>query len=171
MYDDAIRWDERCSVRLSSSSCPTPFIRLRFCRSKTNCCRRHFVAVPMVILGSAVGSRGTKMFAPNLDDPYDPCACTIQLHQRPVSLRRIPTTWWTIVLMPLATKLLATQRRECCSLDSKQCPKHCRLLRWRATWAWCESVFSGEECVSPLRCSPHQDVLRLYHQQHLVLRW
>lgn len=163
--------DEQLIFRFFCRDVGMLFIPLRFCKSKINCCRRHFVVVPMPILGSTAESRETKTYAPNSDDPYDLCACTIRLHPHPVSLRRIPTMWWTIVSMPPATKRLAMQRRECCSLDLEQCPKHCMLLRWRATWEWCESVSSGEECVWRLHCSHLRGVLRPYHRQHSVLRW
>lgn len=60
------------------------------CRSRIDCCR-NFAVEPMVISGSMVGNRGTKMFGPNWDDRDDLYACTIRPHQRPISLRQIPT--------------------------------------------------------------------------------
>lgn len=105
---------------------------LRFCRSSKGCCRCHCVVGPMVILAIAVESQGIKMCAPSWDDRCGPCACTIQRHPRPISLRRIPAVWWTIASTLRAIKLSAMQHTKCSCLDSRRCPKRRMLLRWRA---------------------------------------
>lgn len=126
----------------------------RCCKSKTNCCRNS-VAVPTVISGSAAGSRGTRMFAPNSDGPSDLCAYTIRPHRRPISPRRIPAMWWTIVWMLPVEARSAMQRTGCCCPDLKRFPTHWMWCRWRWVWWWFWWVSFGGGFFS-LRTMPHR---------------
>jgi len=100
------------------------------CKSRINCSHRIRVAEPMVNVGSAVESQGTKMYEPNWDDLSDLCECKEPQQMFPIFPRRIPTMWWTIVSRLLAIKQMAMQHIEYYCLDSKRCPKHCMWLRW-----------------------------------------
>lgn len=99
------------------------FNHLRFYRWGTNCCRCHFVVVPIVIWVTMVESQGIRKSVPNSDDPYDPCAYIIPLRPHPISLRQIRAMWWTTVLRLLAIERLVMPRTRCYSPDLKQCPK------------------------------------------------
>lgn len=129
------------------------FSRLQFYRWGIGCCRRRFVVVPMVILATMVGNQGTKMFAPNLDDRRDLCACTIQRHPHPISPQQTRAMWWTIASMPRAIEPLVMQHIEYYFPDLKRSPKRCMLLRSHATLMLCELVSFDVKCVSQFRRS------------------
>jgi len=130
---------------------PVGFSHLRFYRWGIDCCRCHFVVVPMMILATKAGIQGTRMFVPNSDDQHDLCACTIQLHQRPISLRQIRAMWWMIVSMLLVRERMAMQRIRCYFRDLKRCPKRWMSPRSHAILMLCESVSSDVKYVSQLR--------------------
>lgn len=165
------------------------FSRLRFYRSKRDCCRWHFAVVLMSILVTMAGSQGTKMFAPNSGDPCDLYACKVPRRRRPISLRRTPTAWWMIAWRPLARERSAKRRIKCYSPDWERCPKRWTSPRWRAVWAWCEPVSFGVRCVwrfrrNRLRSWKRRDpfypatAIRRYHRRfrknqcrNIVMKW
>jgi len=134
---------------------------LRFYRWGIDCCRCHFVVVPMMILVTMAGNQGTRMYAPNLDDRYDPCACTIQLHPHPISLQQIPAMWWTIASKLPAIKRLVVPHIRCYFPDSKLYPKRWMLLRSHVISMWYELDAFDVKCVSQFRRN-HLQTLKLH---------